>query len=107
MEIHNLTEIITKNIVSCCDQYKDFYTGPHADILIIDAMDFFHKRDYSTEIVNIIVQTASKALCRNFFIYMQSTEGKTQVIREAGGVGCKNVYLQYQHSIFHPIGQVL
>ena len=33
---------------------------------------------------------------------MQSTEGKTQVIRQAGGVGCKNVYLQYQHSIFHP-----
>ena len=92
--------MITKNTVTHFDHYIELCISKYADDLINDALDFFHYRNYSTDIVDI-VQTTAKSLHMNILIHQQSTEGKIQVIKQSGGAGCKNVYLQYQNNILH------
>ena len=76
-------------------------------------MDFFDSRDFTQDVVDLIIHIAVDALGLNIYIYQENTiqnpengikESCTEILKHSGGLLCKDVYLKFTHDNIHPQG---
>ena len=67
------------------------------------ALDFFNHRTYDDPVVDLLVQVTCHALHVNLYI-LQNHEGNIQILRNSGGLCCKDIYLRFHHNNLHPLG---
>ena len=88
-------------------------TLQNTDSFMCELMDFFESRDFTRDIVDLIMQIAADAIGLNIYIYqeniLQNTqngmeESRTEIIKMSGGHLCKDVYLKFTHNNIHPQG---
>ena len=72
-----------------------------------ELIDFFDSRDFTHDVVDLIIQIAADALGLNIYIYQENIlwneensteESHTEVIKMSGGQLCKDVYMKFIHN---------
>ena len=73
-----------------------------------ELIDFFNSRDFTRDVVDLIIQIVADALGLNIYIYQENIlqneensteESRTEVIKMSGGQLCKDVYMKFIHNI--------
>ena len=79
----------------------------NTDSFMSELINFFDSRDFTHDVVNLIIQIAADALGLNIYIYQENIlqkeensteESHTEVIKMSGGQLCKDVYMKFIHN---------
>ena len=79
----------------------------NTDSFMSELIDFFNSRDFTCDVVDLIIQIAADALGLNIYIYQENIlqneensteESRTEVIKMSGGQLCKDVYMKFIHN---------
>ena len=79
----------------------------NTDSFMSELIDFFNSRDFTCDVVVLIIQIAVDALGLNIYIYQENIlqneensteESHTEVIKMSGGQLCKDVYMKFIHN---------
>ena len=65
-------------------------------------MDFFQNRNYSNDVVDLLVTITEDALGLDLYIY-KNNQGKIQVLKYSGGPISKPIYLKSTHNDLKPV----
>ena len=104
-------QIITEQLLDHHDKYVEYHiTVQHNDprvtdsnFLISEAMDFFHYRQYTKDVVDLLVQVTADVLGIEIYIY-QNHNGNIKQLQYKGGPITKPVHLKFTHNDINPPG---
>ena len=82
--------------------HEEEYQKFHNSDLLKDAKSFFSTGNFNSNIVDVIVSCAARALNINLYIYQQSTTGKVQVLKSLTHPQSKDVHLKFTHNNLVP-----
>ena len=77
------------------------------DSFMSDLIDFFDSRDFTKDVVDLIIQIAADALGLNIYIYQENIlegeeggtkQSRTEILKMSRGLLCKDVYLKFMHN---------
>ena len=74
----NIQRIITEHLIENCRNYTDWHGG-NADQLVYEATEFFNDRNFTADVVDIIVQATGVALDICIKILRKSPAGNIQI----------------------------
>lgn len=74
----NIQRIITEHLIENCRNYTDWHGG-NADQLVYEATEFFNDRNFTADVVDIIVQATGDALDICIKILRKSPAGNIQI----------------------------
>ena len=74
-----------------------------SDVLVEEILDFYLGRNYTKNVVDLIVKLASDALRINIYIF-ENSDGQILRIRSLGGLECKDVFVKFTHNPIHNLG---
>ena len=74
-----------------------------SDVLIEEILDFYLGRNYTKNVVDLIVKLASDALGINIYIF-ENSDGQILRVRSLGGLACKYVFVKFTHNPIHNLG---
>ena len=74
-----------------------------SDLLINEAMDFFENRNFTLDVVDLLIKVTTDALGIDLHIYQQH-EGYIQCIKTSGGLACKAVHIKFTHNNISSLG---
>ena len=115
-------DLIIDQGIENSEQYSNYHfnrmltkkeTLHNTDSFMCKLINFFESRDFTWDVVDLIIQIAADALGLNIYIYQGNTiqnpengieESHTEVLKHSGGLLCKDVYLKFTHDNIHPQG---
>ena len=74
-----------------------------SDLLFSEAMDFFQDRQYTKDVVDLLVLITADALGIDILIH-QNHNGHFKILKYSGGSMSKPVYLKFTHNNRNPAG---
>ena len=77
--LKKLQEIVTEHLIENFSKYTEWH-GSSADQLVYEATEFFNDRNFTADIVDIIVQATGDALDICMKIFRRSPAGNIQVV---------------------------
>ena len=123
LEKSEVQDLIIDQAIENSEQYSLYHlnktlmerqTLQNTDSFMSELMDLFESRDFTRDIVDLIMQIAADALGLNIYIYQENIlpnrqiwYGRimhTEIIKMPGGQPCKDVYLKFTHNNIHPQG---
>ena len=83
LSVKTMCHLITGELIDNSEFYKRFHPVQTADELVADAVHFFESKHFRLQVVDVVVQAASKALNLDIFIYMENL-GRIEVRKQCG-----------------------
>ena len=74
-----------------------------SDVLAEEILGFYSGKNYTKNVVNLIVKLASDALGTNIYIY-ENSDGQILRVRSMGGLACKDVFVKFTQNPIHNLG---
>ena len=74
-----------------------------SDVLVEEILDFYSGRNYTKNVVDLIVKLASDALGINIYIF-ENSDGQILRVRSLWGLACKDVFVKFTHNPIHNLG---
>ena len=104
-------QIITEQLLDHHDKYVEYHTTVQhndprvtdSDLLLSEAMDFFQDRQYTKDVVDLLVQVTADMLRIEIYIY-QNHNGNIKQLQYKGGPITKPVHLKFTHNDRNPTG---
>ena len=112
ISIENAKRLILEQLIDHHDMYVKFQTFDNrnegdrhtdSDVLVEEILDFYLGRNYTKNVVDLIVKLASDALGINIYIF-QNSDGQILRVRSLGGLACKDVFVKFMHNPIHNLG---
>ena len=115
-------DLIIDQGIENSEQYSNYHfnrmltnkqTLHNTDSFMSELINFFDSRDFTQDVVDLIIHIAVDALGLNIYIYQENTiqnpengikESCTEILKHSGGLLCKDVYLKFTHDNIHPQG---
>ena len=110
--IDNAKQLILEQLIDNHDMYVKFQAFDScnegdrctdSDVLAEEIFDFYSGKNYTKNVVNLIVKLASDALGINIYIY-ENSAGQILRVRSMGGLACKDVFVKFTHNPIHNLG---
>ena len=110
--IENAKQLILEQLIDHHNMYVKFQTFNNrnqgdrctdSDVFVEEILDFYLGRNYTKNVVDLIVKLASDALGLNIYIF-ESSDGKILRVRSLGGLACKDVFVKFTHNPIHNLG---
>ena len=102
--------MMLNQMVNHHDKYVNFHVFKKlkegmspADLLVGEAMDFFNNRDFTVDVVDLLIKVACDALFLDLFIY-QRHEGYVQRVKTSGGQACREIHVKFTHNNISSLG---
>ena len=104
-------QIITEQLIDHHDKYVEYHTTVQhndprvtdSDLLLSEAMDFFQDRQYTKDVVDLLVQFTTDALCIDILIH-QNHNRHLKILKYSGGPISKPVYMKFTRNDRNPAG---
>ena len=112
IKVEEAIQLVIKQLVDHHRKYVAFHVVSKlldeepvspSDMLINEAMDFFEKRNFTLDVVDLLIKVTTDALGVDLHIY-QKHEGFIQCIKTTGGLACKPVHLKFTHNNVSSLG---
>ena len=110
--IDNAKQLILEQLIDNHDVYMKFQAfdsrnegdrHTDLDVLVEEILDFYLGKNYTKNVVDLIVKLASDALGINIYIY-ENSYGQILRVRSIGGLVCKDVFVKLTHNPIHNLG---
>ena len=112
ISIDNAKQLILEQLIDNHDVYMKFQAFESqdegdrctdSDVLVEEIFDFYLGKNYTKNVVDLIVKLASDALGVNIHIY-ENSDGQILRVRSMGGLACKDVFVKFTHNPIHNLG---
>ena len=110
--IDNVKQLILEQVIDNLDVYVKFQAfdsrnegdrHTDSDVLVEEILDFYSGKNYTKNVVDLIIKLASDVLGINMYIY-ENSDGQILRVRSMGGLACKDVFIKFTHSPIHNLG---
>ena len=110
--IENAKQLILEQLIDHHNMYVKFQTfddrhqgdiQTDSDVLVEEILDFYSGRNYTKNVVDLIVKLASDALGINIYIF-ENSDGQILGVRSLGGLACRDVFVKFTHNPIHNLG---
>ena len=99
----NAKQLIVEQLIDNHDMYMKFQAFDSqnegdrctdSDVLVEEILDFYSGKNYTKNVVNLIVKLASDVLGINIYIY-ENSDGQILRVRSMGGLACEDVFVKF------------
>ena len=104
--IENSKQLILEQLIdhhNMCVKFQTFHNRNQGDrhtdfeVLVEEILDFYLGRNYTKNVVDLIVKLASDALGINIYIF-ENSDGQILRVRSLGGLACKDIFDKFTHN---------
>ena len=74
-----------------------------SDVLVEEILDFYSGKNYTKNVVDLIVKLTSDAIGVNIYTY-ENSDGQILRVRSMSRLACKDVFVKFTHNPIHNLG---